>query len=133
MGRDLAPELQDILRRNGMQAHIVRQGDGFALAVQGHDSPLLTYPINQQQMRAMVDWGTNSANKKAYNTLAGLLSNDFYLPRSFVHARNANGRVAMADSLAGHHVSRKAGTCAELEEPCSCKVLRWFQTVLMDE
>ena len=95
MGRDLAPELQVILRRNGMQAHIVRQGDGFALAVQGHDSPLLTYPINQQQMRAMVDWGTNSANKKAYNTLAGLLSNDFYLPRSFVHARNANGRVAM--------------------------------------
>ena len=34
MGRDLAPELQDILRRNGMQAHIVRQGDGFTLAVQ---------------------------------------------------------------------------------------------------
>ena len=57
MGRDLAPELQDILRRNGMQGHIIRQGDGFALAVQGHDSPLLTYPINQQQMRAMVDWG----------------------------------------------------------------------------
>ena len=41
MGRDLSPELQDILRRNGMQGHIVRQGDGFALAVQGHDSPLL--------------------------------------------------------------------------------------------
>ena len=95
MGRDLSPELQDILRRNGMQAHIVRQGDGFALAVQGHDSPLLTYPINQQQMRAMVDWGTNSANKKAYNTFAGILSNDFYLPKDFVHARNANGRVAM--------------------------------------
>ena len=95
MGRDLAPELQDILRRNGMQGHIIRQGDGFALAVQGHDSPLLTYPINQQQMRAMVDWGTNSANKKAYNTFASILSNDFYLPRSFVHARNANGRVAM--------------------------------------
>ena len=56
MGRDLSQELQDILRRNGMQAHIVREGDGFALAVQGHDSPLLTYPINQQQMRAMVDW-----------------------------------------------------------------------------
>ena len=95
MGRDLAPELQDILRRNGMQGHIVRQGDGFALAVQGHDSPLLTYPINQQQLRAMVDWGTNSANKKAYNTFAAIISNDFYLPRSFVHARNANGRVAM--------------------------------------
>ena len=44
--RDLSPELQDILRRNGMQAHIIRHGDGFQLAVQGHDSPLLTYPIN---------------------------------------------------------------------------------------
>lgn len=64
MGRDLAPELQDILRRNGMQGHIIRQGDGFALAVQGHDSPLLTYPINQQQMRAMVDWGTNLPTRK---------------------------------------------------------------------
>ena len=95
MGGDLAPELQDILRRNGMQAHIVRQGEAYALAVQGHDSPLLTYPINQQQMRAMVDWGTNSANKKAYNTFADILANDFYLPKNFVHAHNANGRVAM--------------------------------------
>lgn len=95
MGRDLAPELQDILRHNGMQAHIVREGDAYALAVQGHDSPLLTYPINQQQLRAMVDWGTNSANKKAYNTFADVIANDFYLPKNFVHARNANGRVAM--------------------------------------
>lgn len=95
MGGDLAPELQDILRRNGMQAHIIRQGDAFALAVQGHDSPLLTYPINQQQLRSMVDWGTNSANKKAYNTFADVIAKDFYLPRNFVHARNANGRVAM--------------------------------------
>lgn len=95
MGGDLAPELQDILRRNGMQAHIIRQGDAFALAVQGHDSPLLTYPINQQQLRSMVDWGTNSANKKAYNTFADVIAKDFYLPRNFVHARNANERVAM--------------------------------------
>ena len=95
MGGDLAPELQDILRRNGMQAHVIREGDGFALAVQGHDSPMLTYPINQQQVRAMVDWGTNSANKKAYNTFADIIANDFYLPKNFVHARNANGRVAM--------------------------------------
>lgn len=35
MGRDLAPELQDILRRNGMQGHIIRQGDGFALPCRG--------------------------------------------------------------------------------------------------
>lgn len=93
--RDLSPELQDILRRNGMQAHIIRHGDGFQLAVQGHDSPLLTYPITTQQYRKLVDWGTNSANKQAYNTLASLVENDFYMPRNFVHARNANGRVAM--------------------------------------
>ena len=78
-----------------MQAHIIRQGDGFQLAVQGHDSPLLTYPISAQQMKAMTDWGTNYANKNAYNTFAALVGNDFYVPRNFVHARNANGRVAM--------------------------------------
>lgn len=95
VGRDLSPELQEILRRNGMQAHIIRQGEGYQLAVQGHDSPLLTYSITAQQMRDLVDWGINSANKKAYNTFASLVSNDFYMPRNFVHARNANGRVAM--------------------------------------
>lgn len=95
VGRDLSPELKEILRRNGMQAHIIRQGESYQLAVQGHDSPLLTYSITAQQMRDLVDWGTNSANKKAYNTFAALVNNDFYMPRNFVHARNANGRVAM--------------------------------------
>ena len=95
VGRDLAPELQEILRKNGMQAHIIRQGEGYQLAVQGHDSPLLTYAITAQQHRALVDWGENSANKQAYNTVAELVKNDFYMPRDFVHARNANGRVAM--------------------------------------
>lgn len=78
-----------------MQAHIIRQGEGYQLAVQGHDSPLLTYAITAQQHRALVDWGANSANKQAYNTVAELVKNDFYMPRDFVHARNAHGRVAM--------------------------------------
>ena len=95
VGRDLSPELQDILRRNGMQAHIIRQGENYLLAVQGHDSPLLTYHISARQIRDLADWGTNSANKKAYNTFADLVKKDFYMPRDFVHARNANGRVAM--------------------------------------
>lgn len=95
VGRDLSPELQDILRRNGMQAHIIRQGENYLLSVQGHDSPLLTYNISALQMRDLADWGTNSANKKAYNTFADLVKKDFYMPRDFVHARNANGRVAM--------------------------------------
>ena len=95
VGRDLSPELQDILRRNGMQAHIIRQGENYLLAVQGHDSPLLTYHISARQIRDLADWGTNSANKKAYNTFADLVKKDFYMPRDFVHARNANSRVAM--------------------------------------
>ncbi len=92
---NLSAELQDILRRNGMQAHIHRQGEGYVLSVQGHDSPLLSYSINARQMRALTDWGTNAANKKAYNTFVDLVKDDFHLPRNFVHARNANGRVAM--------------------------------------
>ena len=94
-GYGLSPELQDILRRNGMQGHIILQGDAYHLAVQGHDSPLLTYAVTPEQLRALTDWGTKSANRKAYNTFAALVEKDFYLPRNFVHARNANGRVAM--------------------------------------
>ena len=36
---DLQPEMRDILMRNGMQAHIIPIGDGYQLAVQGHDTP----------------------------------------------------------------------------------------------
>jgi len=87
--------MRDLLMRNGMQAHIVPAGEGHQLVVQGHDSPLLRYPISKQQFSALTDWGTNHANKKAYNTFTEIVKNDFDLPRNFVHARNANGRVAM--------------------------------------
>ena len=92
---DLQPEMRDLLMRNGMQAHIVPAGEGYQLVVQGHDSPLIRYPISKQQFLALTDWGTNYANKKAYNTFTDIVKNDFDLPRNFVHARNANGRVAM--------------------------------------
>ena len=81
--------------RNGMQAHVVPVGDSYQLVVQGHDSPLLRYPISRQQMQALTDWGTNHANKKAYETFTDIVKEDFDMPRNFVHARNANGRVAM--------------------------------------
>ena len=32
---DLQPEMRDILMRNGMQAHIIANGDGYQLVVQG--------------------------------------------------------------------------------------------------
>ena len=92
---DLQPELRDILLRNGMQAHVVMDGGSYKLLVQGHDSPLLSYPLTDRQVTALTDWGTNYANKKAYNTFTEIVGGDFYLPRNFVHARNANGRVAM--------------------------------------
>lgn len=92
---ELHPELQDILMRNGMRATVTGSSNGFQLVVQGHDSPLLYYPISEKQLRALVDWGTNTANKRAYNTFASIVAADFDLPRDFVHARNANGRVAM--------------------------------------
>ena len=92
---DLQPEMQNILMRNGMQAHIVSDGTGYRLVVQGHDSPLLTYAITERQMLALTDWGTNTANKKAYNVFTSIVGKDFHLPKNFVHARNANGRVVM--------------------------------------
>lgn len=92
---DLHPEMQNILMRNGMQAHIVSDGTGYRLVVQGHDSPLLNYAITERQTLALTDWGTNSANKKAYNVFTSIVGKDFYLPKNFVHARNANGRVVM--------------------------------------
>lgn len=99
---DLQPEMRDLLMRNGMQAHVVSNGSGYQLLVQGHDSPLLTYNITERQMLALTDWGTNHANKTAYNTFTGIVGNDFYMPKNFVHARNANGRVAMG--LHGYRV-----------------------------
>ena len=92
---DLQPEMRDMLMRNGLQAHVALDDAGYRLIVHGHDSPLLVYPITERQMLALTDWGTNTANKKAYNVLTSIVGKDFYMPKNFVHARNANGRVAM--------------------------------------
>jgi len=98
----LPATLQDLLQRNGMHAQIVENGQNFALLVQGHDSPVLSYNLTRHQLQALTDFGTNHANKKAYNTFASIVANDFDLPRNYVHARNANGRVAMG--LHGYRV-----------------------------
>lgn len=92
---DLPVELQDILIRNGMRAHITGSSNGFSLTVQGHDSPILTYPISEKQLMALTDRGTNYTNKRSYNTFVSIVAADFDMPKDFVHARNANGRVAM--------------------------------------
>lgn len=93
---DLSRGLQEVLRKNGMQAHISRAADGgYEMIVLGHDSPVLNYKINEQQLRNLTNWGTNSANEKAYKTFTNIVKNDFNMPDNFVSARNAFGRVAM--------------------------------------
>ena len=96
-GRPIAlpANLQDLLQRNGMHAQIVENGGQFALVVQGHDSPMLSYNLTRHQLHALTDFGTNHANRKAYDTFVSIVAGDFDVPRNFVHARNANGRVAM--------------------------------------
>ena len=93
---DLSTGLQDVLRKNGMQAHISMAKDGGReLIVLGHDSPVLTYKLNEKQVEDLMGWGSTYENKKAYNTFASIVKNDFYMPQNFVSASNAFGRVAM--------------------------------------
>ena len=93
---DVSPGLQEVLRKNGMQAHIsFSPNEGYQLIVLGHDSPVLNYKINEQQMESLMNWGNTYANKKAYNTFASIVKNDFYMPQNYVSASNAFGRVAM--------------------------------------
>lgn len=93
---DLSPGLQEVLRKNGMQAHIsFSPKDGYQLIVLGHDSPVLTYKLNDQQIENLMGWGSTYVNKKAYNTFTSIVKNDFHMPQNFVSASNAFGRVAM--------------------------------------
>ena len=93
---DLSEGLQEVLRKNGMQAHISLAKDGGReLIVLGHDSPVLTYKLNEKQVEDLMGWGTTYENKKAYNTFASIVKDDFYMPQNFVSASNAFGRVAM--------------------------------------
>ena len=93
---DLSQGLQDVLRRNGMQAHIsFSPKDGYQLVVLGHDSPALTYKLNNQQIENLMGWGSSYVNKGAYNTFMSIVKNDFYIPQNYVTASNAFGTVAM--------------------------------------
>ena len=93
---DLSPGLQDVLRKNGMQAHISFGRDGSPeLIVLGHDSPVLTYKLNDKQVQDLMGWGSVYENKKAYNTFTSIVRNDFQMPDNFVSASNAFGKVAM--------------------------------------
>ena len=137
---DLPPEMQDLLLRNGMRGYLAGSSEGFALIVQGHDSPLLTYPVSEKQLRALTDWGTNSANKRCYNTFASIVAADFDLPKDFVHARNANGREcpcilfiqSATASSAGHPGNKEASTCGASAETSTIPVRLSCRTARTD-
>lgn len=94
-GHMLSPQLQDVLRRNGMTAGISARDGRLELVVKGHDSPLLRYPVTPQQLRMLAEGGTNFTNKRAYNTFAAIVAPDFHLPKDWIHARSVNSRVVM--------------------------------------
>lgn len=95
IGNTLSPQLHEVLRKNGMNARVSIENGRHMLHVQGHDSPMLSYNITPTQYRALVDGGTNSANKHAYKTFVNIVHRDFDCPKDFVHARNAFGKVVM--------------------------------------
>ena len=95
IGFDISTELQSILRKNGLEAHIVQDYDGkLYLEAQGRNYPYNRYEITRQQAEAMSLWGYNSTNTKAYNTLKHILK-DADMPRALVVARQAGGLVNM--------------------------------------
>lgn len=140
---DLQPEMHSILLRNGLQAHVAFDGGGYRLIVQGHDSPLLVYPITERQMLALTDWGTNTANKKAYNVLTSIIGKDFYMPRTLSMPAMPtdvwrwgctatalalastgiwDGWASLRRSSAGLRVTNGVSTCAGSADNCSFRV-----------
>lgn len=92
--QDISRGLQDVLRKNGMQAHITMDSVGnFQMVVLGHDSPAVTYKLTNQQAKQLMEWGTTSRNSKAYRTFVNIVKQDFDVPTSEVVAFNAGGRV----------------------------------------
>lgn len=102
---DISPRLQDTLNANGMQAHIsMTQAGDYELVTLSHNSSQpRRYPLNQQQVESLMNGGTSAWDKKAYNTFVGIVRNDYYIPGSFVAARNANSPVNIG--LDGHRLA----------------------------
>lgn len=92
---DVAPQLQSVLHANGMQAHISLTETGtYQLVTLSHNSSQPRYyDLNEKQLNALVNGGTNVWNKNAYNTFVSIVKDDYYIPGSWVAAKNANSPV----------------------------------------
>lgn len=92
---DVAPQLQSVLHANGMQAHISLSETGtYQLVTLSHNSSQPRYyDLSEKQLDALVNGGTNTWNKNAYNTFVSIVKDDYYIPGSWVAAKNANSPV----------------------------------------
>ena len=92
---DVAPQLQSVLHANGMQAHISLTETGtYQLVTLSHNSSQPHYyDLSEKQLDALVNGGTNAWNKNAYNTFVSIVKDDYYIPGSWVAAKNANSPV----------------------------------------
>lgn len=92
---DVAPQLQRVLHANGMQAHISLTETGtYQLVTLSHNSSQPRYyDLSEKQLDALVNGGTNAWNKNAYNTFVSIVKDDYYIPGSWVAAKNANSPV----------------------------------------
>lgn len=92
---DVAPQLQSVLHANGMQAHISLTETGtYQLVTLSHNSSQPRYyDLSEKQLDALINGGTNAWNKNAYNTFVSIVKDDYYIPGSWVAAKNANSPV----------------------------------------
>lgn len=92
---DVAPQLQSVLHANGMQAHISLAETGtYQLVTLSHNSSQPRYyDLSEKQLNALINGGTNAWNKNAYNTFVSIVKDDYYIPGSWVAAKNANSPV----------------------------------------
>lgn len=92
----LSRDLQDILRRNGLDARIeIGTGGKAVLSVRGDrgyaTSPPRNYELTPQQLELLINakqQGTGVRVKKAYNLLNSIIARDFIPPKSYTVAFN---------------------------------------------
>lgn len=98
IGYDISRGLQDVLRKNGLEAHIEMDPNGdLYLAAEGRHYRYNRYKITEQQADILSRWldmGTGSTNNKAYNTLKNILK-DADMPANLTIAQQAGGMVNM--------------------------------------
>lgn len=103
---DIAPQLQTTLNANGMQAHLTQDATGnYQLVTMAHNtSTPRYYNLTDKQVEDLRNGGTNFWNRKAYETFTSIVGKDYYMPGSWVAAKNANSPVN--NGLWGHTIGR---------------------------